>query len=134
MKRFMVVLIMVLMFVTTASAGRLDRFMSTDTRTVPDTNNMVGYLGEVMVTQQLQGGGTITMRGYQAQTGIQYVSLTFKGENRPYCWWFAEESGGHYSQGRCDVDNNGTYEYKFGEDGRTGTTHHYRPQWKTAEY
>ena len=113
------------MFLTTSAYA----FNMPKRNTVPSTQGY-DFLGEMMVTQVMQAGGNISMKGY-GKNGVQLVTMTFKNESRPYCWWYVRESDA-YSQGRCDVDNNSSYEYEFDSTGRTATTHKYRPQWPTA--
>lgn len=88
------------------------------------------YLGHRMVTQKMKANGTITMRGFQ-KDNVQLITMTFKDEIRPYCYWYSDMNGS--SIGRCDIDNDKKYEYDFGGKGRTGHTFYFKPAWPTAD-
>jgi len=103
-------------------------YMPNSRYTVPDGSGME-YLGNRKVTQKMQSGGTITMRGYQ-KGDVQLVTMTFKNEDRPYCWWYSDMKGS--SVGRCDINNDGKYEYDFGGEGRTGHKLYFKKYWPTA--
>ena len=130
MKQFLIVLTVLLFAATTLHAGQFGKLIPTHKQAIPDCDNW-DSLGTMKTNQTLSATGTITMRGWQARKGIQYVSMTFKGENRPYCWWFARENDA-YSEGRCDIDNNGTYEYEFDSAGRKGLNQRFKTHWPTA--
>jgi len=104
-------------------------YVPNDRYTLPSTFGW-DYLGQKMVTQKMKSGGNITMKGYQ-KDNVQLITMTFKGESRPYCFWFADAKSGS-SVGRCDVDNDMKYEYDFGGEGRTGHKLYFKPNWPTA--
>jgi len=61
---------------------------------------------------------------------IQFISATFIGNDRPFCYWFADKLQKGYSQGRCDVDNDGYYEYNFHSDGPINVKLDFNKYWQ----
>lgn len=126
MKKMFILLAIAMFLSTAAFAFDLPRSRSV----VPNTDSY-NYLGKNMVTQTMQSNGTISMKGYQ-KGNIQFITMTFDREARPYCWWYADVNSGA-SKGRCDINNDEIYEYDFDStSGRSGRVLYFKPFWPTA--
>lgn len=126
-----------LFFVLLAIAIALPAFAAAPTHMIPKNRSVVPdgsgmkFLGQRMVSQKMKPNGSISMKGWQKGNEYQLITMSFSGETRPYCYWYSDMNGS--SVGRCDVDNDGSYEYDFDGRGRTGHKLYFKPQWPTAD-
>jgi hypothetical protein len=68
----------------------------------------------------------------------QLVYVKFKRHGMPFCWWFSKLKNGRppkgWSEGACDVDNDGVYEKVWDLNGYDKVTWNFCDYWNCESY